>query len=88
MEQIVDKFMSEFAVQLAAKKVELAYTDAARKWMAKKGYDPDYGARPLARILQANIKDALADEILFGRLEKGGKVTIDLKADKLTFDYK
>jgi len=88
MEQIVDKFMSEFAVQLAAKKVELAYTDAARKWMAKKGYDPDYGARPLARILQSNIKDALADEILFGRLEKGGKVTIDLKADKLTFDYK
>jgi len=87
MEQIVDKFMSEFAIQLAAKKVELAYTDAARKWMAKKGYDPDYGARPLARILQTNIKDVLADEILFGKLEKGGKVTIDLKEEKLTFAY-
>ena len=87
MEQIVDKFMSEFAVQLAAKKVELAYTDAARKWMAKKGYDPDYGARPLARILQSNVKDILADEILFGKLEKGGKVTIDLKDEKLTFEY-
>jgi ATP-dependent Clp protease ATP-binding subunit ClpA len=87
MEQIVDKFMSEFAVQLAAKKVELAYSDSARAWMAKKGYDPDYGARPLARILQVEIKDALADEILFGRLEKGGKVTIDLVDDKLTFEY-
>ena len=87
MEQIVDKFMSEFAVQLAAKKVELAYTDATRKWMAKKGYDPDYGARPLSRVLQTEVKDALANEILFGKLEKGGKVVIDLKDDKLVFDY-
>jgi ATP-dependent Clp protease ATP-binding subunit ClpA len=87
MEQIVDKFMSEFSVQLAAKKVEMAYTDATRKWMAKKGYDPDYGARPLARILQTEVKDALATEILFGKLEKGGKVTIDLKDDKLIFSY-
>jgi ATP-dependent Clp protease ATP-binding subunit ClpA len=87
MEQIVDKFMSEFAVQLAAKKVALAYTDAVRKWMARKGYDPDYGARPLARVLQTTIKDAMAEEILFGRLEKGGKVTIQLKDDKIVFDY-
>jgi ATP-dependent Clp protease ATP-binding subunit ClpA len=87
MEQIVDKFMSEFAVQLAAKRVELTYTDATRKWLAKKGYDPNYGARPLARVVQAEIKDVLADQILFGRLEKGGKVVIDLKEDKLTFDY-
>jgi len=87
MEQIVDKFMSEFAVQLAAKKVALAYSDAARQWLAKKGYDPLYGARPLTRILQTEIKDALANEILFGRLDKGGKVTIDLVDDKLTFEY-
>jgi ATP-dependent Clp protease ATP-binding subunit ClpA len=87
MEQIVDKFMSEFAIQLAAKKVELAYSDSARAWMAKKGYDPDYGARPLARVLQVEIKDVLADEILFGRLEKGGKVTIDLLDNKLIFEY-
>ncbi|RJQ65922.1 MAG: ATP-dependent Clp protease ATP-binding subunit ClpA [Desulfobacteraceae bacterium] len=87
MEQIVDKFMTEFAVQLAAKKVELAYSDATRKWMAGKGYDPDYGARPLARVLQTEIKDILANEILFGRLDKGGKVTIDLVDDKLTFVY-
>jgi ATP-dependent Clp protease ATP-binding subunit ClpA len=88
MEQIVDKFMTEFAIQLTPKKVEVAYTDAARRWMAEKGYDPQYGARPLARILQTEIKDALADEILIGRLTKGGTVKIDLVDDKLTFDYK
>jgi ATP-dependent Clp protease ATP-binding subunit ClpA len=87
MEQIVDKFMTEFAVQLTPKKVELAYTDAVRTWMATKGYDPQYGARPLGRVLQAEIKDALADQILFGRLVKGGKVKIDLKEDKLIFEY-
>jgi ATP-dependent Clp protease ATP-binding subunit ClpA len=87
MEQIVDKFMVEFAIQLTAKKVEVTYTDAARTWMAKKGYDSQFGARPLARVLQTEIKDALADEILFGRLVKGGKVEIDLADEKLTFDY-
>lgn len=89
MGQIVDKFMAEFAVQLAVRKVELAYTDGTRQWLAKRGFDPQYGARPLVRELQVHIKDALADEILFGKLEKGGKVTIDLdeKKDKLTFTY-
>ncbi|MCJ8500641.1 ATP-dependent Clp protease ATP-binding subunit ClpA [Desulfatitalea alkaliphila] len=87
MEQIVDKFMSEFAVQLAAKKVMLTYTDAVRRWMAKKGFDPDYGARPLARVLQTAIKDPMADEILFGRLEKGGKATLDVKDDTIVFAY-
>ncbi len=88
MEMIVDKFMSEFAIQLTAKKVALAYTDATRKWMAQKGYDPQYGARPLIRVLQTNIKDVLADEILFGHLVKGGRVTIDVADDKLDFSYK
>ena len=55
--------------------------------MAEKGYDPQYGARPLARVLQTDIKDALADEILFGRLVKGGKVKIDLVDDKLDFSF-
>ncbi len=87
MEQIVDKFMTEFAIQLTPKKVEITYADAARTWMAEKGYDPQYGARPLARVLQTEIKDALADEILFGRLVKGGKVKIDLKEDKLSFQF-
>lgn len=87
MEQIVDKFMSEFAVQLATKKVVLTYTDAVRQWMAMKGFDPDYGARPLARVLQTAIKDPMANEILFGRLEKGGKVSLDIKDDAITFEY-
>lgn len=87
MEQIVDKFMVEFAVQLTAKKVGVTYSDAARTWMARKGYDPQFGARPLARVIQTEIKDALADEILFGRLVKGGKVSIDLADDQLTFEY-
>jgi ATP-dependent Clp protease ATP-binding subunit ClpA len=55
--------------------------------LAKKGYDPQYGARPLARVIQTEIKDALSDEILFGRMQKGGEVGIDLKNDKLVFDY-
>jgi len=89
MGQIVDKFMSEFAVQLAARKVEMVYTEATRRWLAKRGFDPQNGARPLARELQVHIKDVLADQILFGNLEKGGKVKIDLdeKEDKLTFEY-
>jgi ATP-dependent Clp protease ATP-binding subunit ClpA len=88
MEQIVDKFMAEFSIQLTAKKVVITYTDAVRTWMAGKGYDPNYGARPLARVLQTEIKDALADEILFGRLVKGGKVDIDIDDDdKLSFSF-
>jgi ATP-dependent Clp protease ATP-binding subunit ClpA len=87
MEKIVDKFMAEFSIQLAAKKVVLAYTDEARQWLAQKGFDPQYGARPLARLLQTDIKDMLADEILFGRLNKGGKVTVGMAGDKLTFEY-
>jgi ATP-dependent Clp protease ATP-binding subunit ClpA len=87
MEQIVDKFMTEFSIQLTAKKVEVTYTEAVRTWMAEKGYDPQYGARPLARVLQTDIKDALADEILFGCLVKGGKVKIDLVDDKLDFSF-
>ncbi len=87
MEQIVDKFMTEFTIQLTPKKVEITYTGAARTWMAEKGHDPQYGARPLARVIQTEIKDALADEILFGKLVKGGKVKVDLKDDKLNFEY-
>ena len=58
-----------------------------RTWLAQKGYDPQYGARPLARVIQSEIKDYLADEILFGKMQKGGLVHVDLKDDELTFDY-
>ena len=62
--------------------------DGARKWLAQKGFDPLYGARPLARVIQENIKKPLAEDILFGKLEKGGTVRVDLdrENDKLTFE--
>ena len=87
MAMIVDKFMKEFADQLKVKKVSIAYSGKVRKWLAKKGHDPQYGARPLSRVIQTEIKDVLADEILFGRLEKGGSVNLDLKGDALVFEY-
>jgi len=88
MEKVVEKFMKEINSQLAEKKVCLTLSDPARIWLAKKGYDPKYGARPLSRLIQTEIKDSLADEILFGRLENGGNVFIDVAEDKLVFDYK
>jgi ATP-dependent Clp protease ATP-binding subunit ClpA len=88
MEMIVDKFMSEFIIQLTAKKVNFSYSDRARTWLAKKGYDPQYGARPLARVIQTELKDVLADEILFGKLEKGGTVRLDVgDGDRLAIEY-
>ncbi len=87
MEMIVDKFIRELNEQLIAKKVFVSLSPDARHWLAKKGHDPQYGARPLTRLMQTDIKDTLSDEILFGKLEKGGKVLIDLDTDKLRFDY-
>ncbi|NNF99030.1 MAG: ATP-dependent Clp protease ATP-binding subunit ClpA [Desulfobacteraceae bacterium] len=87
MEKIVDKFLKEFSQQLFLKRVTIDYSPAARSWMANKGHDPRYGARPLARVIQTHIKDVLADELLFGKLEKGGSVYIDIKDDELIFEY-
>jgi len=87
MQQVVDKFITELREQLSPKKVELKLSDAARAWLARKGYDPQYGARPLARLIQAEIKDRLSDEILFGELEKGGTVLIDMQEDRPEFFY-
>jgi ATP-dependent Clp protease ATP-binding subunit ClpA len=87
MAKIVDKFMQEFADQLAVKKVALHYSQAVRRWLAREGHDPQYGARPLARLIQTRIKDVLAEEILFGRLEKGGQVSLDMAGDDLRFVY-
>jgi ATP-dependent Clp protease ATP-binding subunit ClpA len=87
MGMIVDKFMKEFAAQLSSRKVTLEYSDSVRNWLAKKGYDPQYGARPLARVIQTEIKDVLADEILFGKLEKGGTVMLGMDEEKLVFSY-
>ncbi|MDZ7599486.1 MAG: AAA family ATPase [Desulfobacterales bacterium] len=87
MERIVDKFVDEVNGQLLTRKVTLTISDEARTWLAKKGYDPIYGARPLARLIQVEIKDALADEILFGRLAKGGGVFVNIEKDKPTFAF-
>jgi ATP-dependent Clp protease ATP-binding subunit ClpA len=85
MELIVDKFINELNAQLAARKVFLTITPEVRTWLAKRGHDPSYGARPLGRLIQTDIKDRLSDEILFGRLSKGGVITVDLKDDQLEF---
>jgi ATP-dependent Clp protease ATP-binding subunit ClpA len=87
MEQIVDKFVLQLEQQLAERHVAITLTEDARAWLAKKGYDPVFGARPLGRVVQKEVRDPLTDQILFGALEHGGTVTIGLTADALTFAY-
>jgi ATP-dependent Clp protease ATP-binding subunit ClpA len=87
IEQVVDKFMAELEVQLGEKKVFLTFSPAVRRYLAENGYDKTFGARPMARLIQREVKQALADELLFGRLRNGGKVTIDLADGKLQFSY-
>ncbi len=86
MGQVVDKFIAEIAAQLREKKVTIQLTDAARAWLADKGYEPDFGARPLARVMQTELNDKLANEVLFGEITKGGHVIVDLSDDQLTLD--
>jgi ATP-dependent Clp protease ATP-binding subunit ClpA len=78
MGSIVDKFLRELDGQLLAKHVEMEATPAARAYLAEKGYDPDFGARPLARVIQEEVKRPLGEELLFGKLEHGGKVWVDV----------
>jgi len=80
---VVDKFLIELESQLESKKVSLTITDAARRYLADKGYDPKMGARPMARVIQDEIKQVLADELLFGELSNGGEVKIDVKKGEL-----
>ncbi len=87
MGSIVDKYIKELEAQLADRKVEIAIDDKARAHLADKGYDPDFGARPLARVVQEEVKKPLGDELLFGRLEHGGKVSVSEKDGKLTFTF-
>ena len=79
--RVVDKFLLQLESQLAEKKVEVTFTDALRKQLGKKGFDPLMGARPMQRLIQDTIRRALADELLFGRLVEGGRLTIDVDAD-------
>ncbi|MCC7274681.1 MAG: AAA family ATPase, partial [Alphaproteobacteria bacterium] len=84
---VVDKFVAQLEGQLGDRQVSIELDDAARKWLAGKGYDRLYGARPLARTIQEHIKKPLADELLFGRLAKGGTVRIGVADGKLVFTY-
>jgi len=79
--RVVDKFLLQLESQLTEKKVEVTFTDALRKQLAKKGFDPLMGARPMQRLIQDTIRRALADELLFGRLVDGGRLTVDVDAD-------
>ncbi len=87
MERVVDKFLAELQERLDKQKVTLAVTAAAKKWLAEHGHDPRFGARPLGRLIENEIARNLADEVLFGKLTKGGKANVDLDGDKLGFSY-
>ncbi len=90
IEQVVDKFILQLESQLADRNVTIALTAKARKWLAVRGYDEAFGARPLSRLIQEHVKKPLAEELLFGALQKGGGVKIDIDKkdpEKLTFKY-
>jgi len=87
MGNIVDKFVRELGDLLAEREVKLALTDKAREVLAKKGYDPAFGARPLGRLIEDELKRRLGDEVLFGELESGGTVTVDHDGNAFTFSF-
>ena len=89
IERVVEKFVLQLESQLGERGVTIELKPEARAWLGKKGYDPLYGARPLSRVIQEEIKKPLAEELLFGALQKGGAVTVglDKEANKLSFDY-
>lgn len=84
--QVVEKFVRELEQALAGRKVTFDVSAEVKEWLARKGFDPVFGARPMARLIQRELKDPLADEILFGKLREGGKVRVTLKGDGLAFD--
>ena len=83
---MVDKFIFELEAQLQEQQVTVEVDDAARLWLAERGYDPKMGARPMARLIQQRIKKPLAEELLFGKLEQGGHLQIRVENDELAFD--
>jgi ATP-dependent Clp protease ATP-binding subunit ClpA len=85
--RVVDKFLMQLEEQLHEKKVEAVFTDTLKDYLAKTGFDPLMGARPMARLIQDTIRSALADELLFGRLASGGRVTVDVKDDKVVLEF-
>ncbi len=85
--RVVEKFVMQLEVQLADRQVTIELTEEARKWLAEKGYDQRFGARPLARVIQEHIKRPLAEELLFGKLARGGVVQVGIKDGQPTFAY-
>ncbi len=85
--KVVDKFVLELELQLEERAVVIELTEGAREWLAKKGYDKLFGARPLARVIQEHIKKPLAEELLFGKLAGGGVVVVKIEGEKVAFDY-
>ena len=81
--RVVDKFLIELETQLQEKHVSLSVDADARRWLAEHGFDPQMGARPMARVIQENVKRPLADELLFGKLAEGGRVFLSVKDDKI-----
>ena len=88
IEKVVEKFILELESQLDNKNVFINISSKAANWLGKKGYDHNMGARPLARLIQEKVKKPIAEEILYGVLEKGGTVEVSLNKDKLDFKYK
>ena len=87
METIVDKFILQLESQLSDRRVAITLTPEARAWLAKAGYDKVFGARPLSRVIQREVRDVLADQILFGPLEHGGTATIGVADGRVVFEY-
>ena len=85
--RVVEKFVMQLEAQLADRNVTIELSSAAKEWLAEKGYDRLYGARPLGRVIQEFIKKPLAEELLFGKLARGGSVKVSLKDGALEFDY-
>jgi ATP-dependent Clp protease ATP-binding subunit ClpA len=84
--RVVDKFVNEVSAQLIEKKVTIEITEGARQWLGKKGFDKLFGARPMARLVQQKLREPLAEEILFGKLEKGGSVLAIEKDDDVVLE--
>ncbi|HRE45357.1 MAG TPA: ATP-dependent Clp protease ATP-binding subunit ClpA, partial [Terricaulis sp.] len=86
---VVQKFVIQLEAQLAERNVQIELSDAAADWLAIKGYDESFGARPLGRVIQEQIKKPMADELLFGKLKNGGivKIDLDVEKDELKFTY-
>ncbi|MFN7611239.1 MAG: ATP-dependent Clp protease ATP-binding subunit ClpA, partial [bacterium] len=85
--KVVDKFIMQLEAQLADRHITIELTEKAREWLGEKGYSPQFGARPLSRIIQEHVKKPLAEEVLFGKLMHGGLVLVDTAKEGLVFSY-